>query len=115
MPPKEDKENYTGSEVTTCSFLEENLGRGVTFMYDDPDSLTIRMCAKSTGNATYFVDMPRHVFLKNANAVDLHTACGLYTLAAHCPGALYAFVMHCRFWASNLWDPSCLYGEVYPS
>lgn len=116
MPPKEDKENYTASEVTTCSFLEENLGPEVTFMYDDMDSITIRMCVKSTGGATpYFVDMPRHAFLKNANAKDIHTAVGFYTLAAHSgPGALYAFVMHCRFWGNTLWDPSCLYGEATP-
>ena len=115
MPPKEDKENYAASEITTCSFLEHNIGSEVTFMYDDTESLTIRMCIKpTTGNTPYSVDMPRHVFLKNANAKDLHTACGFYTLAAHCPNALYAFVMHGRFWGRDLWDPSCLYGEATP-
>lgn len=55
--------------------------------------------------------MPVHAVLKNANARDVHTACGLYTLAAHCPGALCALVMHKSFWGSGLWDPDCGFGE----
>jgi hypothetical protein len=58
--------------------------------------------------------MPCRAFLKNANTCDIHTACGLYTFAAHCPGALNAFVTHNIFWASKLWDENCGYGDATP-
>jgi hypothetical protein len=61
----------------------------------------------------YYIDMPKSGFFKNANVTDgnLHTACGIYTLAAHCKGALHAFVMHGQFWGSSLWDPNCGFGD----
>jgi hypothetical protein len=61
----------------------------------------------------YYIDIPKSGFFKNANVTDgnLHTACGIYTLAAHCKGALHAFVMHGQFWGSSLWDPNCGFGD----
>lgn len=111
MPPMEDRENYAMAEVTSCSFLQENLGGDTTFMYD-ADSSVVRMCIKPTGCHPYMIDMPRAAVLKNANAKDIHSACGLYTLAANCPGALSAFVTHNRFWSNKLWDPDCGYGDA---
>ena len=111
MPPKEDRENYAASEVVCCAFLEDKLGPETTFMYDD-SSTVVRMCVKPTGCQPYTVDMPRAGVLKNANATDVHSACGLYTLASHSPGGLCAFVMHKSFWGNSLWDPACGFGEV---
>lgn len=111
MPPMDDRENYAMSEVTSCSFLQENLGSDTTFMYE-LDSSVVRMCVKPTGCHPYMIDMPRAAVLKNANANDIHSACGLYTLAANCPGALCAFVTHNRFWTNKLWDPDCGYGDA---
>lgn len=113
MPPKDDKENYTAAEVTSCAFLQENVGPDTTFMYDD-HSKVIRMCIKPTGCSPFMVDMPVCAVLKNANAKKIHDACGLYTLAANCPGALCAFVYHDVFWGKKLWDEDCGYGDPTP-
>lgn len=110
MPPKDDKENYAASEITTCSFLLEDVAPDTTFMYEE-NSIIIRMCIKPTSGNPVCVEIPRHAFLKNANATSLHTAAGFYTLAASCPGAMCVFTMHSRFWGSMLWDPMCGYGE----
>ena len=67
-----------------------------THSYKD-DSTVIRMHVNAKGCAPYSIDMPRAGFLKNANARDIHTACGLYTLASNCEGALCAYVTHCRY------------------
>lgn len=72
------------------------------------------MHVNSKGCTPYSIDIPRAGFLKNANARDIHTACGLYTLASNCKGALCAYVTHCRFWSSALWDASCGYGDPTP-
>lgn len=113
MPPKDNKEDYASSEVTTCAFLMESITSDTTFMYDD-NSAIIRMCLKPTGGNPMSVEIPRHAFLKNANATSLHTAAGFYTLASSCPGAMCVFTMHSRFWGSMLWDPMCGYGEPTP-
>lgn len=112
MPPKDDRENYKESEITSVSFLEEKLDKGTTFIYDSPDSKVVRMCVNPTGCTPYMVDMPRAAFLKNANAKDIYGACGIYTFAAHCPGALCAFVTYNRFWSNKLWDEDCGYGDA---
>lgn len=91
--------------------VQENLGGDTTFMYD-ADSTVVRMCVKPTGCHPYMIDMPRAAVLKNANAKDIHSACGLYTLASHCSGALCCFVTHNRFWSNKLWDPDCGYGDA---
>lgn len=113
MPSKDDKENYSTAEVTSCAFLQENLGPDLTFKYAD-NSKVIRMCVKPTGCSPFMVDMPVCAVLKNANAQKIHDACGLYTLAANCPGALCAFVYHDMFWGKRLWDEDCGYGDPTP-
>ena len=119
MPPKDDRENYAASEIVSCCFLEENLA-GVTFMYADDNANTkvVRMCVQKTVGknvqTAYCVDMSVHSVLRNANSVDLHSACGLYTIASYCPGALCAFVAHKTFWAKTLWDADCGFGEPTP-
>ena len=120
MPPKDDRENYAASEIVSCCFLEENLA-GVTFMYADDNANTkvVRMCVQKTVagkhvQTAYCVNMSVHSVLRNANSVDLHSACGLYTIASYCPGALCAFVAHKTFWAKTLWDADCGFGEPTP-
>lgn len=82
-------------------------------MYEEHSSV-IRMCTKPTGGNPISIEIPRHAFLKNANARDIHTAAGFYTLAASCPGALAVFTMHSRFWGNMLWDQESGYGEPTP-
>jgi hypothetical protein len=95
ITPKDSPDNYSMAEVSMCSFLQDDLGPETTFKYLEGSSV-VRMYVKPTGCSPYVVDMPKDTFLKNANATDYTTACGLYTLAAHSKGALCAYVTHCR-------------------